>query len=74
MADMINHPEHYMSSEATCESCGFPIECIDVTRHMGFNVGNIIKYVWRFDKKNGVEDLKKARWYLEDLINKLETK
>jgi hypothetical protein len=72
MADLINHPEHYTSSEAACESCGFPIECIDVTRHMGFNVGNIIKYVWRFNKKNGVEDLKKARWYLEDLIKKLE--
>lgn len=71
MADLVNHPPHY-ASEASCKSCGFPIECIDVTRHMGFNVGNIIKYVWRFNKKNGVEDLKKARWYLEDLIKKLE--
>ncbi len=72
MADLVNHPPHYTSSEATCDSCGSTIECISVTRHMGFNVGNIVKYLWRFDKKNGIEDLKKARWYLEDLINKLE--
>lgn len=71
MVDIVNHPPHY-KSEATCESCGFPIECINVARHMRFNVGNIIKYLWRFDKKNGIEDLKKARWYLEDLIKQLE--
>ena len=44
------------------------IECIDITRHMGFNLGNALKYIWRADLKNEspVEDLKKATWYLLD--------
>jgi hypothetical protein len=41
---------------------------------MGFNVGNIVKYLWRFKDKNGLEDLKKARWYLDDLIQQLYSK
>jgi hypothetical protein len=69
MTDNVNHPPHYNSSPAHCE-CGRRIECIDVTRHMGFNVGNAVKYLWRYELKNGIEDLKKARWYLDDLINK----
>ena len=69
--DNINHPTHYNSSDAKCE-CGRQIECIDVTRHMSFNVGNAMKYLWRFEYKNGIEDLKKARWYLDDQIKLLE--
>jgi hypothetical protein len=72
--DNVNHPRHYTSSESVCSSCGHSIECIDVVRHMGFNVGNIVKYLWRFKDKNGLEDLKKARWYLEDLINQFDKK
>lgn len=70
--DNINHPSHYTSHPAKCE-CGKQIECIDVTRHMSFNLGNAIKYLWRFEHKNGIEDLKKARWYLDDEIKKRET-
>lgn len=69
--DLINHPSHYNSSEAHCD-CGRRIECIDVTRYMGFNSGNVVKYLWRSDYKNGIEDLKKARWYLDDLIKSIE--
>lgn len=71
MIDMVNHPPHYNSSESKCE-CGRRIECIDVTRHMSFNIGNAVKYLWRFQHKNGIEDLKKAKWYLDDVIRQLE--
>ena len=63
--DVVNHPGHYQPRFASR-----PIECIDVTRHMGFCDGNAFKYVWRAGKKGDpgkrVEDLKKARWYLTD--------
>ncbi len=69
--DVINHPSHYNSSNAHCE-CGRQIECIDVTRGMNFSLGNAIKYIWRHKHKNGIEDLKKARWYLDDEIKAME--
>lgn len=69
--DMVNHPPHYNNSKAVCQ-CGIRIECITITRHMGFNVGNAVKYLWRFMDKGGLEDLKKARWYLEDQIKQME--
>jgi len=72
--DPVNHPSHYTSSSAKCSHCGECIECIDVTRHMSFNLGNAVKYLWRWQYKAGLEDLKKARWYLEDAINELENK
>ncbi len=68
MTDNVDHPVHYTTSDAVCDSCNAPIECIDITRHLPFNLGNAIKYIWRHDKKNGVEDLKKAIWYLRDQI------
>lgn len=69
--DKINHPAHYNSSLSHCE-CGRKIECIDITRHMSFNIGNAVKYLWRFQHKNGLEDLRKARWYLDDCIRNIE--
>lgn len=69
-ADAVNHPPHYTSSEACCPSCDRPIECIDVTRHLSFNIGNAIKYLWRHKLKNGKEDLKKSIWYINDEIKK----
>lgn len=73
MPDLINHPPHYTSSPAKCAQCGAQIECIDVTRHLGFNLGNVIKYLWRESLKGvPVEDLKKAAWYLADEIKKRE--
>ena len=70
--DKVNHPSHYTWLKNLCG-----IEVIDITRHMGFNLGNVIKYVLRaghksekgysnFDKE--IEDLQKAKWYLEDEI------
>jgi hypothetical protein len=70
--DMVNHPPHYKSSPAQCSNCGERIECIEVVRHMPFNIGNAIKYLWRFEHKGGIEDLKKARWYIYDEIQKRE--
>jgi heterodisulfide reductase subunit C len=66
--DPVNHPRHYTNSDASCSKCGQCIECIDVTRHMGFNLGNVIKYIWRHDLKDGLQALEKAMWYLEDEI------
>lgn len=67
--DPVNHPSHYTSSPARCSKCGHPIECIDITRHMGFNLGNTTKYVWRCDLKNdAIEDLEKAVFFLLDEI------
>lgn len=64
--DQINHPAHY-----TAHPSG--VECIQVTEHMGFNLGNAIKYIWRADLKgSAIDDLKKARWYLDREIAKRE--
>ena len=64
MTDEVNHPSHY-----TAHPSG--VECIQITEHMGFNLGNAIKYVWRADLKgNAVQDLKKAVWYIEREIDK----
>ena len=69
MSDKINHPTHYTSSKACCSGCGKPIECIDITRHLPFNIGNVIKYLWRLGlKDDDVSELKKAAWYLNDEI------
>lgn len=56
--DEVNHPLHYTSHPSG-------VECIDVTEHMSFNLGNAIKYIWRADLKGGVVDLQKAVWYLQ---------
>lgn len=59
MNDPVEHPKHYTSHPSG-------IECIQITEHMGFNLGNALKYIWRADLKNdAIEDLKKARWYIE---------
>jgi hypothetical protein len=61
----VSHPPHYTSSPAKCD-CGSGIECIQVTEHMNFCLGNAMKYIWRADLKgNPVEDIRKAIWYLE---------
>jgi hypothetical protein len=71
--DQVNHPKHYTSDPSG-------IECIDVTRHRNFNIGNAIKYLWRAGFKEDkdrklidkqVEDLNKAVWYLVDEIHRL---
>lgn len=62
--DMVSKPPHYTGHPSG-------IECIQVTEHMGFNLGNALKYIWRCDlKQNAIEDLRKAQWYLEREIEK----
>lgn len=64
----VNHPAHYTSDPSG-------IECIEVTRHRNFNIGNAMKYLWRNGLKDAdaqVEDLRKAIWYIEDEIKRLE--
>lgn len=57
--DVVNHPPHYTQHPSG-------VECITVTEHMGFCLGNAVKYIWRADLKNdAVEDLRKAVWYIE---------
>lgn len=65
MADNVNHPPHYNQGS---------IEPIDVIEDwgLGFCDGNALKYIARFRHKNGVEDLRKARWYLDRLIQQME--
>ena len=73
MYDPVNHPSHYTSSHAKCSKCGHPIECIDVVEHMPFNLGNVVKYCWRSGLKGALlEDLRKARWYLDRAISNIE--
>lgn len=70
MSDMVNHPPHYTSSPARCE-CGKPIECIQITRHQNFNIGNAMKYLWRCEMKGDpTQNLEKAVWYLLDEIDR----
>lgn len=65
MDEMVDHPKHYTSHPSG-------VECIQVTEHMSFNVGNAMKYLWRADLKNGLEDLRKAAWYVRREIERLE--
>jgi hypothetical protein len=68
VSDPVNNPKHYTSHPSG-------VECIEVVEHMGFNLGNAIKYIWRCDlKSDAIEDLKKARFYIEREIAKREKK
>jgi hypothetical protein len=62
--DTVNNPKHYNSHPSG-------VECIQITEHMNFNLGNAVKYLWRTDHKNGIEDLKKAVWYINREIKRL---
>lgn len=73
--DNVNHPKHYSGDPSG-------VECITITRHRNFNVGNAIKYLWRAGLKVSpggyipafeaqIEDLEKARWYIADEIVRL---
>lgn len=69
--DMVNHPSHYTQGD---------IECIDALKAATVSktgidavcTANAIKYLWRYEEKNGIEDVKKARWYIDRLIKELE--
>lgn len=62
--DVVNHPPHYTQHPSG-------VECIDVTEHMSFNLGNAVKYIWRADLKgSAIEDLEKAEWYVRREIER----
>lgn len=72
--DNVNHPKHYTSHPSG-------VECIEITRHYCFSIGNAIKYLWRAglkteegmaDKAKEIEDLNKAIWYINDRIKQLK--
>ena len=72
--DMVNHPKHYTSHPSG-------VECIEITRHYCFSIGNAIKYLWRAglkaeqgmqDKQKEIQDLEKAIWYINDRIKQLK--
>lgn len=72
--DNVNHPKHYTSHPSG-------IECIEITRHYCFAIGNAIKYLWRAglkkdssleDRQKEIEDLEKAIWYIKDRIKQLK--
>lgn len=74
--DNVNHPKHYTSHPSG-------IECIEITRHYCFSIGNAIKYLWRAglkteggmtDKAKEIQDLEKAIWYIKDRIKQLKGK
>lgn len=62
--DPVNHPDHYTSHPSG-------VECIQITEHMGFCLGNAVKYIWRASLKgNAITDLEKARWYISREIER----
>lgn len=69
--DMVNHPQHYTQGG---------IECIDALKAATVGkrgieavcVANVIKYCWRYEAKNGIEDVRKAKFYIERLLKELE--
>jgi hypothetical protein len=65
MNDNVNHPDHYNSHPSG-------VECIEITEHMNFCLGNAVKYIWRASLKGKeVEDLRKARWYISREIARI---
>lgn len=68
MNDPVNNPKHYTSHQSG-------IECIQITEHMNFCLGNAMKYIWRAGLKsdNAIEDLRKAEFYVRREIDRLES-
>jgi len=63
----VNHPKHYNSHPSG-------VECIQIAEHFGYCLGNVIKYIWRAGQKgDALEDLRKARFYLDREIKRRET-
>lgn len=69
--DMVNHPSHYTQGGIECIDC-IKSATVGKVGIEAFCVGNAIKYLFRYEEKNGIEDVKKARWYIDRLIKELE--
>ena len=70
MVDTVNNPPHYSDGE---------LECIDAIQasmeakaFLGYLKGNVLKYLWRYEKKGGIQDLEKAQWYLGKLLEMVD--
>ena len=66
--DAVNHPAHYLAHPSG-------VECIRITEHFNFCLGNAIKYIWRAglkDNTSTIQDLQKAQWYINNEIKRLE--
>lgn len=68
--ETVSHPKHY-SGKVECIDC-IESAVADLNGFEGFLAGNVIKYVFRFKRKNGKEDLQKAEWYLSKLMEMQE--
>lgn len=68
--DPVNHPSHYTQGGIECIDA-IEAACTGLTGDEGYCVGQVIKYIWRWKHKNGLQDLEKARWYLNRLIEKV---
>ena len=71
--DMVNHPSHYNQGGIECIDC-IKSAIVGKVGIEAFCVGNAIKYLFRYEEKNGIEDVKKARRYIDRLIKELEEK
>lgn len=72
MNDMVNRPKHYTSGKVECIDA-LEAATSELTGIEAVCTANAIKYLWRWKQKNGVEDLKKAQWYINRLIEKVGT-
>ena len=71
MSDMVNHPAHYTAGGIECIDT-LAAATVDLTGIEAVCTANAIKYLWRWKLKNGAEDLKKAQWYINHLIEHLD--
>lgn len=69
--DVVNHPTHYSKGKIECIDC-IKSATVGKSGIEAFCVGNAIKYLFRYEEKNGLEDVKKAKWYIERLIKEVE--
>ena len=70
---MVSHPPHYQSESGLEVIKVIEAFTADLKGIEAVDAGNVIKYICRWKNKNGLQDLKKAMWYLQDLINHVET-
>lgn len=74
MNDMVNHPSHYIASNGLEAINVIKAFTEDLEGYEAVATGNALKYILRWKKKNGIEDIKKAIFYLNDLVKTLEEK
>lgn len=71
MSDRVDHPGHYNQGGIECIDA-IAAATVELKGEEAFCTGNALKYLWRWKGKAGVEDLRKARWYIDRMINRLE--